>query len=126
MGTSQEPERRRTARASATALLVLLALVVGNPAADAAGPVLPSEDAFYTYEGSEPLRAIPAGTVLKHRTVQMSFGPGNSTPIEAEQLLYRTTGQRGEPTVTVTTVLRPMTTPASPTIVEYLSFYDGL
>jgi hypothetical protein len=126
MGTSQKLERRGATRALATGLLVLIPLLVANPAAGADGPLRPSEDAFYTYEGSEPLGTIPPGSVLKHRTVRLSFGSGNSTPIRAEQLLYRTTGQLGEPTVTVTTVLLPATAVRRPTIVEYLSFYDGL
>ena len=118
--------QRNIARARFAVLLAVVPLLAGSPAADAAGPVLPSEDAFYTYEGSVPLREIPPGTVLAHRTVQLSLGPGNSTPIPAEQLLYRTTGQLGEPTVTVTTVLQPATPAVRPTIVAYLSFYDGL
>jgi hypothetical protein len=64
--------------------------------------------------------------VLKQRSVQLAFGAGNSTPIRAEQLLYRTTGQLGEPTVTVTTVLVPAPAPVVPRIIGYMSFYDGL
>jgi hypothetical protein len=97
-----------------------------TPAAAASSPVIPSQDPFYTYSGRTPLRRIAPGTVLKHRTVQLAFGAGNSTPISAEQLLYRTTGQLGQPTVTVTTVLVPPTAPVAPRIVDYLSFYDGL
>src|SRR5438477_11242055 len=96
-----------------------------NPAAVASIRTLPSQDPFYTYSGSTPLSTIPPGTVLKHRTVQLAFGAGNSTPIPAEQLLYRTTGQLGQPTVTVTTVLQPPSAPIVPRIVNYLSFYDG-
>jgi hypothetical protein len=104
----------------------LLPVLVVNPSADAISPALPPEDPFYRYEGSVPLGEIAPGTVLKHRTTRLSFGAGNQTPISADQLLYRTTGQRGEPTVTVTTVLEPATAALRPTIVEYLSFYDGL
>jgi hypothetical protein len=68
---------------------------------------------------------VSPGTVLKSRTVQLSLGP-QATPVEAEQLLYRTTGQRGRPTATVTTVLSPTPVPVAPHIVGYLSFYDGL
>ena len=56
----------------------------------------------------------------------LAFGPGGTTPISGEQLLYRTTGQLGQATVTVTTVLEPTPVPVIPRIVEYLSFYDGL
>jgi hypothetical protein len=105
-------------------LLGLVALQSLTPVSADAGPVLPSQDPFYTYSGSTPLRRIAPGTVLRHRTVQLALG--TSTPIAAEQLLYRTTGQRGEPTVTVTTVLQPASAPVLPRIVGYLSFYDGL
>src|SRR2546429_1337108 len=117
---------RQRPRLLAVALLVLVSLITLNPAAVASGPTLPSQDPFYTYSGSKPLSAIPPGTVLKHRSAQLAFGAGNSTPIRAEQLLYRTTGQLGRATVTVTTVLEPTPTPVLPRIVDYLSFYDGL
>jgi hypothetical protein len=110
----------------ALACLLLAPLVGSTPAKAASQPVLPSQDPFYTYSGATPLSAIAPGTVLKQRSVQLAFGAGNSTPIRAEQLLYRTTGQLGQPTVTVTTVLQPTPVPIVPKIVGYLSFYDGL
>jgi hypothetical protein len=124
MGASRHIGRR--ARRAITAALLALPLVVASPAADAGPPTKPSEDPFYTYSGSAPLSSISPGTVLNHRKIQLSFGAGNSTPVNGEQLLYRTTGQLGEPTVTVTTVLVPPTAPIVSTIVGYLSFYDGL
>ena len=114
----------RWPRAAVVALLLAL-LAVLMPSARASSPALPSEDPFYTYSGSKPLRAIAPGTVLAHRSIQLAF-ERNSTPIQAEQLLYRTTGQLGQPTVTVTTVLVPTSAPVLPRIVGYLSFYDGL
>ncbi len=63
--------------------------------------------------------------MLAHRSVQLAF-ERNSTPVQAEQLLYRTTDQLDHPTVTVTTVLVPASSPVVPRIVGYLSFYDGL
>jgi len=108
------------------ACVLLLPLAALTPAAAAANRPLPSQDPFYAYSGSRPLGTIAPGTVLKHRTVQLAFGPGNATPLKAEQLLYRTTGQLGQPTVTVTTVLQPATGTVLPKIVGYLSFYDGL
>ena len=96
------------------------------PTAKASSPTLPSQDPFYTYSGPKALKRFRPGTVLKHRTVQLAFGAGNSTPINAQQLLYRTTGQLGQPTVTVTTVLVPTSPPPVPNIVGYMSFYDGL
>ena len=117
--------RHRTRRLT-VALWVLVPLIALTPAAVASGPPLPSQDPFYTYSGSKPLSTISPGTVLRHRSVQLALGAGNSTPIHAEQLLYRTTGQVGQATVTVTTVLEPTPTPVLPRIVDYLSFYDGL
>lgn len=114
------------------ALLLSLAVIAAVPArADA--PTRPDRDAFYTYTGHKPLADIAPGTVLKQRATTMYFGP-MSTPIHGEQLLYRTTGQVGQPTVTVTTVLAPANEPRTPdrlpraptNIVGYLSFYDGL
>jgi hypothetical protein len=63
--------------------------------------------------------------VLKHRSIQVAFGPA-TTPLMAEQLLYRTTDQLGHPTATVTTVIAPAPIPALSPIVGYLSFYDDL
>jgi hypothetical protein len=117
-------------RVRAITVAVVLLLVAATPRVVASGPRLPANDPFYRYSGSTPLKRIAPGTVLKHRTVRLALAPGLTTPVDAEQLLYRTTGQRGEPTVTVTTVLVPTPTsvPASAlaNIVEYLSFYDGL
>jgi hypothetical protein len=92
----------------------------------AAGPIpRPSHDAFYSYSGTKPLKNIPPGAVLKRRAISVSFG-SNATPLAAEQLLYRTTDQLGDPGVTVTTVIEPTTARVAPKIVGYLSFYDGL
>jgi hypothetical protein len=91
----------------------------------AAGPASPAHDGFYRYTGRTPLSRVPPGTVLKRRPVQVALGPA-ATPLAAEQLLYRTTGELGEPTVTVTTVIAPPDASVAPRIIEYLSFYDGL
>jgi hypothetical protein len=95
------------------------------PVAHADAPVRPDRDSFYTYAGHQPLARIAPGTVLKSRTSTMRLGP-MSMPVHSRQLLYRTTGQLGQPTVTVTTVLTPANLPVTPNIVGYLSFYDGL
>jgi len=105
--------------------LALTASVAAVPTAHADAPARPDHDAFYTYSGSRALADIAPGTVLKKRATTMYFGP-MSTPVAGEQLLYRTSGQLGQPTVTVTTVLAPAQTPVTPNIVGYLSFYDGL
>ena len=96
-----------------------------GPAAIASTPLPPNQDPFYSYSGSTPLADIAPGTVLNQRSVQVALGT-NSTPITAEQLLYRTTGELGQPIATVTTVLMPATGTAAPDLVDYLSFYDAL
>jgi hypothetical protein len=108
-----------------TIALVLASAFVLTPLSRAATRPLPSQDPFYAYSGPDPLETVAPGTVLKHRSVQLSLA-GATTPIAADQLLYRTTDQLGHATVTVTTVLRPTPAPVLPRIVEYLSFYDGL
>ena len=71
-------------------------------AADAAVP--PEQDPFYSYEGSTPLANIVPGTVLKTRTLSYHVA-GVPLPMTAVQLLYRSTGETGAPTVNVTSVL---------------------
>lgn len=97
----------------------------GLPALAGSGPPTPSNDSFYTYAGEQPLSDLQPGTVLRERPIQLAFGT-TAMPLRAEQLLYRTTGQLGQPTVTVTTVLTPITVSLVRPIVAYLSFYDGL
>jgi hypothetical protein len=121
---SEERRRHHRPRAVAVALLLLTLLIGLTPSADAGARTLPSQDPFYTYSGVKPLRTTAPGTVLKHRTVKLAIG--TSTPINAEQLLYRTTDQLGHASVTVTTVLVPAAASVLPRIVGYLSFYDGL
>jgi hypothetical protein len=91
-------------------------------AAAASGPALPTSDPFYAYTGSTPLGSIAPGTVLKQRTVAVS---GSLTETTATQLLYRTTGELGQPTVTVATVVRPLVG-GSTKILSYQMAYDAL
>ena len=107
------------------ATLLLGSGVLWAVPASAAAPILPAHDPFYAYSGSRPLSAIAPGTVLKTRTVDVSL-LGNTTPVTAHQLLFRTSGELGQPTVTVTTVIRPATAAVQPKIVSYQSFYDAL
>lgn len=116
---------RRSLGTGLAVVAIMAAVAAGAPAIGASGPALPSQDPFYRYSGPVPLKDVPPGTVLKDRSIQVALGT-SSTPVKGEQLLYRTTGQLGQPTVTVTTVLAPIRVPAVPRIVEYLSFYDGL
>lgn len=103
-------------------VVVLWALVV--PAARAAPPP-PSEDPFYAYDGAESLANIAPGTVLKTRTLAYHVA-GLPVPVKAVQLLYRSTGETGEATTNVTSVLKPPHAADPPSIVAYQSFYDSL
>lgn len=114
----------RYARASlATVLALVLGLAVLAARAGAAVP--PSQDPFYRYEGSKPLAAIAPGKVLKTRTLSYHVA-GIPLPVTAVQLLYRSTGAVGQPTVNVTSVLLPPLRLGAPTVLAYQSFYDSL
>src|ERR1700678_3451433 len=93
--------------------------------AHAQSPVLPSQDPFYTYSGSTPLSQIAPGTVLNERSVSLVI-EGLTVPVSTEQVLYRTTGEAGQPTVTVTTIIRPLLSLTGTKIVAYQMAYDAL
>jgi hypothetical protein len=121
---------RRRRLLALTALLALsaaaaLGAALAPSAHAAAAPALPSSDPFYTYSGSTPLAQIVPGTVLNKRAIQLAVS-GNATPFNADQVLYRTTGEQGQPTVTVTTIIRPLLAPLGTKIVAYQTAYDGL
>jgi hypothetical protein len=118
------PHRAAAGRPAATAPAAAPSATAASLAA-ATTPVLPGTDPFYRYRGRTPLAHIAPGTVLKKRPVDVGLGT-TATPVTAEQLLYRTTGERGQPTVTVTTVIAPVGAPLVPRLVGYLSFYDAL
>lgn len=106
------------------ALVVLgLGAVSALGAASASGgPPLPTGDPFYAYH--HPLAHIAPGTVLRTRTVALSATAAGE-PTQATQVLYRTTGELGQPTVTVATIIRPLT--GGPTkILSYQTAYDAL
>ena len=89
----------------------------------AAAPQLPANDPFYIYAGS--LKGIAPGTILRTRAV--SIGElGIQTPIAATQVLYRTTGEIGQPTVTVATIIKPLLPSATTKIVSFQQAYDAL
>jgi hypothetical protein len=103
--------------------LFAVALVLSRAQAGAAVP--PQQDPFYAYTGVTPLGQIAPGAVLKTRTLAYHV-VGLSIPVEAVQLLYRTTGILGQPTVNVTSVLEPPLRLGTPDVVSYQSFYDSL
>jgi hypothetical protein len=112
---------------SSVGVLMLSAALLSASAgaATSSGPPLPSSDPFYSYTGAEPLGQIAPGTVLKTRPVTIVIS-GSSRPFSAFQVLYRTSGELGQPTVTVATVIKPLT-PSVPTkLLAYQTFYDAL
>jgi hypothetical protein len=111
----------RVAIAIASAALMATATTAR---ASAQSPVLPSQDPFYTYAGSAPLSQIAPGTVLNERSISVVI-EGLTVPVSAEQLLYRTTGEEGQPTVTVTTVVKPLLAIGT-RIIAYQTAYDAL
>lgn len=115
------------ARWLAPAGVALAVLALAQPAS-ASPPPLPSNDPFYTYSGSVPLTSISPGTVLKKRAVTVTTTvpeTGLTQTYSADQLLYRTSGEQQQPTVTVTTVIRP-NVPAVGNIVSVQTAYDAL
>ncbi|HEY3735548.1 MAG TPA: lipase family protein [Streptosporangiaceae bacterium] len=124
------PRRRRARRMRALIALagtfaVLATAVPAAAAAPAGAPVLPSKDPFYTYGGSKPLGQIAPGTVLKKRSVTLVIA-SLTVPYSAEQVLYRTTGELGQPTATVTTIIKPLASLLGTKIVSYQTAYDAL
>lgn len=117
--------RSRLAAAGVAVLSVVLALAAGTPAARAAAPVPPPQDPFYAYSGSVPLAQIAPGTVLKERGASLEL-EGLTVPVATEQVLYRTTGELGQPTVTVTTIIKPLLSVGGTRIVAYQNAYDAL
>jgi len=106
-------------------LAVVLAAWMAFVAPAARALPTPSEDPFYRYAGSTPLASIAPGSVLKTRTLSYHVA-GVPLPVTAVQLLYRSTGAVGQPTVNVTSVLLPLLRLGTPTVVSYQSFYDSL
>jgi hypothetical protein len=115
--------RSMTIRLALLPALLAVALLAA-PSAGAAPPT-PEEDPFYTYAGAKPLGEITPGTVLKTRTLSYHV-VGLPTPVPAIQLLYRANNELGEPTVNVTSVLKPLLSIGTPQVIAYQSFYDSL
>ncbi len=105
--------------------LVALCAALLAPATRGAAVPPPSQDPFYSYDGAMPLAQIAPGTVLKTRTLPYHLA-GLPLPVRAVQLLYRSTGMTGDPTVNVTSVLLPPLRIGPPRVVAYGSFYDSL
>jgi hypothetical protein len=117
--------RASSARGLAVGLILALWAALLAPSAGAAVPPTPEQDPFYSYRGSAPLASVAPGTVLDTR-IRSYHVAGLPLPVRAVQLLYRSTGQTGEPTVNVTSVLEPPLGLGTPKVVAYQSFYDSL
>jgi hypothetical protein len=115
----------RSLAAPVCAVAMLAAAIPAAQAASPATPILPSKDPFYTYTGSKPLSQIAPGTVLKERPITLVIA-SLTVPYSAEQVLYRTTGEQNQPTVTVTTIIKPLTSLLGTKIVAYQTAYDAL
>jgi hypothetical protein len=109
----------------ATIAALITAALLAAPAVAASGPPLPTSDPFYTYTGSAALTDMAPGAILKQRQITL-IDAGTSTPVNATQVLYRTTGQLGQPTVTVATVIEPATGTVGAKLLSYQMAYDAL
>lgn len=94
--------------------------VVGAPAATAA----PERDSFFRYSGEVPLGDLEPGAVLDSRTVPYHV-INVPTPLQAIQILYRSTDAQGRPAANVTSILRPPNAQEDK-IVSFQSAYDSL
>jgi Secretory lipase len=103
--------------------LVALLVCASAAAAASSGPLPPTSDPFYSYSGS--LAGVAPGTVLKSRTIS-NPDLGVNLPYSASQVLYRTTGELGQPTVTVATIIQPLSGSAATKLVSYQPAYDAL
>lgn len=117
------PGWRRALRHWAVLLATCVAVLSVTATAEARTP--PGQDPFYQYTGGTPLASIAPGTVLKTRTVPYHV-LGVPFLLKTTQLLYRSTGQRGQPTTNVTSVVRPWFPLGKQRLVSYQSFYDSL
>ncbi|MFE0022494.1 lipase family protein [Amycolatopsis sp. NPDC059021] len=112
-------------RLLAAAVALTLTFVAAPAAtATAAGTATTATDPFYSYSGSEPLSSFAPGTVLKTRTLNYHV-IGIPTPVQAVQLLYRSTDAQGRASANVTSVVRSLTGDTGKAV-SYQSFYDSL
>jgi hypothetical protein len=115
--------RSKTTWVRVMAATLVLSLAAASSASAAFSK--PSSDPFFRYTGPTPLAQISPGTVLRTRTIPYHVG-GNPLPFRATQVLYRSTGMRGQPTVNVTSFVKPWRRGGPKRLVSYHSFYDSL
>jgi secretory lipase len=120
-------ESRSASKRGSVLVRGIAAAVVGLAivAQSASATVLtPAKDPFYTYSGK--LSRIAPGTILKSRSVTVDSLAAFPTPLPAEQLLFRTTDQVGDPALAVTTVIQPASSSTPRKIMSWQTFYDTL
>ena len=116
----------RRAAISLLTATALTAFAVSSPATAAPLPSAGDQtDDFHTYSGATPLADLPAGAVLKTRSLTYSL-QGIPLPLKVEQILYRTTDMLGRPTANVTSVIKPPVALKPGRVIAYGSFYDSL
>ncbi len=124
--------RHFTRRLTAMAGFALLGALAVHPAVNAqqvlpaADPkVAPMQDSFYASPADSYLASVAPGTVVRYRPLPAS---ALWTDVkEGWQIMYRSTGQKGQPVAMVTTFLVPKTVSTTgKKLVSYQSFYDSL
>src|SRR5437660_1258500 len=110
-------------RLGSTLTLLVLGALSATAAIAAARPKVPTRDRFYSYGGA--LSHLAPGTVLRTRTIALAGATG-SQPKSATQVLYRTTGELGQPIVTVATIVRPTSHTGPTKLLSYQTAYDAL
>jgi pimeloyl-ACP methyl ester carboxylesterase len=87
--------------------------------------VKPASDSFYTSPSASELSAVQPGAVLRYRAL-----PAVSLWADVKegwQIMYRSTGQKGQPVAMVTTYLVPKkAATGAAKLLSYQSFYDSL
>lgn len=87
--------------------------------------VKPMDDSFYVSPPESALAVLAPGSIVRYRPIPL--GAYGTAVSGAYQLMYRSTGQKGQPTAAVTTVLIPRNAPATGRkLLSYQSFYDSL
>lgn len=109
-------------------MMALMGVMLGVTSARPAGrfsrglPQAPSDDPFYQppagFESLEP------GTILRNRTINAGFLGLIPDPVEAYQLLYRTTAINGSAIAEVTTIFKPVA-PKTDRFVSFQTAYDS-
>lgn len=106
-------------------MVLMLAVASARPAGSISPrglPKPPSSDPFYQppagFESQEP------GTILRSRTISAAFLGLIPDPVEAYQLLYRTTAINGSAIATVTTIFKPLF-PKTDRFVSFHTAYDS-